>query len=98
MNNILAGTYCYMVNPDVVLREEDEEGGLLFNPDTNQVKVLNLTGLFIWKLCDGKTNLNTILEAIKQEFESVPDEQVENDAQNFIDGLMQAGFIGTPEN
>ncbi len=39
----------YLVNPDVVLREEDEDGGLLFNPDTNQVKVVNSTGLFIWK-------------------------------------------------
>ena len=39
----------YHCNPDVVLREEDESGALLFNPDTNQVKVVNATGLFIWK-------------------------------------------------
>jgi len=37
----------YLCNPDVVLREEDEDGGLLFNPDTNQIRVLNHTGLFI---------------------------------------------------
>ena len=47
----------YLCNPDVVLREEDEDGGLLFNPDTNQIRVLNHTGLFIWKLCDGSHNL-----------------------------------------
>jgi hypothetical protein len=37
----------YLRNPDVVLREEDPDGGLLFNPDTNQVKVI--TGNF-WPL------------------------------------------------
>ena len=31
-------TFIYLCNPDVVLREEDEDGGLLFNPDTSQVK------------------------------------------------------------
>jgi hypothetical protein len=39
-------------NPDVVLREEDPDGALLFNPDTNQIRVINSTGLFIWKHCD----------------------------------------------
>jgi hypothetical protein len=38
-------------NPDVVLREEDPDGALLFNPDTNQIRVINTTGLFIWKPC-----------------------------------------------
>ena len=44
-------------NPDVVLREEDQDGALLFNPDTNQIRVINPTGLFIWKHCDGKKDL-----------------------------------------
>ena len=44
-------------NPDVVLREEDPSGALLFNPDTNQIRVINGTGLFIWKHCDGKHDL-----------------------------------------
>ena len=44
----------YIRNPDVVLREEEADGGLLFNPDTNQIRVVNATGLMIWKLCDGE--------------------------------------------
>ena len=50
----------FLRNPEVVLREEDDDGGLLFNPDTNQVKVVNSTGLFIWKQCDGSRNLSDI--------------------------------------
>lgn len=30
-------------NPDVVLREENPDGALLFNPDTNQIRVINTT-------------------------------------------------------
>lgn len=38
VDNTLNASSCYIINPDVGLREEDEDGGLLFNPDTNQVK------------------------------------------------------------
>lgn len=48
------GKVSLLRNPDVVLREEDPDGALLFNPDTNQIRVINTTGLFIWKHCDGK--------------------------------------------
>jgi len=43
----------YSQNPDVVLREEPD-GALLFNPDTNQIRVINTTGLFIWRACDAQ--------------------------------------------
>ena len=55
----------YIRNNDVVLREEDPDGALLFNPDTNQIRVLNKTGLFIWKLCDGKHDLSSIVKAVQ---------------------------------
>ena len=56
----------YIRNPDVVLREEDADGGLLFNPDTNQVKVVNTTGLFIWQQCDGARDLAEIVGAVQE--------------------------------
>jgi Coenzyme PQQ synthesis protein D (PqqD) len=84
----------YLCNPDVVLREEDEDGGLLFNPDTNQIRVLNHTGLFIWKLCDGSRGLTNILEALREAYEEVPEEQVDHQVKNFIDEMVANGFIG----
>jgi len=87
----------YIINPDVGLREEDEDGGLLFNPDTNQVKVINTTGLFIWKKCDGKQNLTEIITAMQDAFEDVPADQITEDVNEFFEGMVSAGFIGIVE-
>ncbi len=81
-------------NPDVVLREEDADGALLFNPDTNQIKVINTTGLFVWEKCDGKHNLDEIIASMDEAFEDVPVDRVKQEVQTFVDELLQTGFIG----
>lgn len=84
-------------NPDVVLREEDPDGALLFNPDTNQIRVINTTGLFIWKHCDGKKDLPAIVSALKKTFEAVPEAEVEGQVTAFVDDMRANGFLGIPE-
>jgi hypothetical protein len=95
MNPSLPQASLYLCNPDVVLREESEDGGLLFNPDTNQVKVVNATGLYIWKHCDGTRNQPDIITALQQFFEEVPTDDVAADVQEFLDDMIKSGFIGT---
>jgi len=87
----------YVRNPDVVLREEEEEGGLLFDPDTNQVKVVNTTGLFLWKQFDGSRDLDEIVANLKQAFEGAPAEEVTKDVQDFVEAMASSGFLGTAE-
>lgn len=87
----------YICNPDVVLREEDEDGGLLFNPDTNQVKVVNATGLYIWQKFAQACSAEDVVAGIQQEFEDVPAEEVAADVQAFLDEMVQTGFIGILE-
>lgn len=84
----------YVQNPDVVLREEDEDGGLLFNPDTNQVKVINATGLFIWKQFEKENSVETVIDAIKEGYSEVPPDEIAGDVQIFIDGMLETGFFG----
>ncbi len=88
----------YLVNPDVVLREEDPDGALLFNPDTNQIRVLNHTGVFIWKLCDGQHDLGAIVNGLRESFEQVPEAEVENQVGTFVDDMVANGFIGIVED
>ena len=91
-------TTFFLRNPDVVLREEDpDEGALLFNPDTNQVKVINSTGLFIWQQCNVARTLDEIITEVQKGFDEVPSEQVAGDVQAFVDGMVETGFIGTVE-
>jgi hypothetical protein len=88
----------FLRNPDVVLREEDpDEGALLFNPDTNQVKVINSTGLFIWQQCGVARTLDEIVAEVQKGFDEVPPEQVAEDVKEFVDGMLASGFIGTVE-
>jgi hypothetical protein len=87
----------YLCNPDVVLREEDEDGGLLFNPDTSQVKVVNTTGLFIWKQFGTAAQLETVAEALLKNFEEVPIQEFRQDLNEFLEDMIQSGFIGSVE-
>jgi hypothetical protein len=86
----------YVRNPDVVLRDEDDDGALLFNPDTNQVLVLNATAVLVWKLCDGRNEAAAIASAVKAEFEAAPDANVNADVKKFIEDMLAGGFIGLP--
>ena len=85
-------------NPDVVLREEDpDEGALLFNPDTNQVKVINTTGLYIFQQFGEARTLDEVVDAVQKGFDEIPLEQIAQDVQEFIEGMVANGFIGTVE-
>ena len=81
-------------NPDVILREEDPDGALLFNPDTNQIRVINATGLFIWKHCDGKKDVPDIIGELKKAFADVPEKEVEIEVKEFVDDMRANGFLG----
>lgn len=86
-------TEFFQVNPEVVLREEDPDGALLFNPDTNDVKVLNTSGLCIWKTCAEKSSRERIVEALKEQFDQVPQDQVDDEVDGFLAALEQSGFV-----
>lgn len=84
-----------LVNPEVVLREEDADGALLFNPDTNRIRVLNSTGVFVWHLCDGTRDLPAVVQAVRDAFEDAPDDEVEQHVRQFVEEMVGTGFIGT---
>lgn len=82
-------------NPEVVLREESAEGGLLFHADTKAIKVLNSTGLAIWQLCDGTRDFEAILKALETRFKNIPDEStLREDVSEFVQTMLQAQFLG----
>lgn len=88
----------YMKNPEVVLREEDQDGALLFNPDTNQIRALNETALYIWNLCDGSRDVVAIEEAIRGAFEDIPEDQVVDQIVEFMNQMVATEFVGIVED
>ena len=63
-----------VVNPNMVLREEGDEGAILFDPDSGAVRILNPTATVIWKLLDEGRTLPEVLAALSEQFEAVDDD------------------------
>ena len=82
-----------IANPLVVLREEFDDWAILFDPDTGNAFGLNPTGVFIWKLLDGKHDADAIVNRLREEADDVPDDAAEH-ARQFIAALEQQGLVG----
>jgi len=82
-----------IANPIVVLREEFDDWAVLFNSDTAAAVGTNPVGVAVWKLMDGKRNIEGIVSEIKNSFEGTPDAAGEEIAA-FVNILVENGFVG----
>jgi SynChlorMet cassette protein ScmD len=82
-----------IANPQIVLREEFDDWAILFDPDTGNAFGLNPTGVFVWKLLDGKHCVDDIVKRLRAEAEDVPEDAGEH-ARQFIASLEQQGLVG----
>ncbi len=80
-------------NPLVVLREEFDDWAVVFNPDTAEAAGLNPVGVSVFKLLDGTRTIGQIVDAVKAEYDDVPD-TVETEVRAFIDDLLAKGYAG----
>jgi hypothetical protein len=87
----------YIQNPDVNLREEDEDGGLLYDPDSDRVRLVNSTGLRIWKICAEGRTIEEMAAYLQAEFDGVPENEVTADVDEFVGQMVESGFIGVLE-
>ena len=87
----------YVVNPYVSCREEGPDGALLFNPDTDQVLVVNITGLLIWQALDRPRSQDGVVAALMEQCNNVPEEQIPQDVSEFMEQLIAKGFVGIYE-
>lgn len=60
--------------------------------DLESIYTLNEVGSRIWELIDGKTSLKVLKDKIQTEFD-VPEDIVEQDIQEIVSSLEQAGFL-----
>lgn len=79
-------------NPAMVLREE-EDGALLFDPDTGDVRILNLTAVAICKLLDGRHTLANVLENLGESFEGI-DVNADSQLLELARDLYRIGAVG----
>jgi SynChlorMet cassette protein ScmD len=80
-------------NPVVVLREKFDDWAVLFNPDTAEAVGINPTGVMVWKLLNGRRNVEEIVRRVQDHYSQVPDRAAE-DVRDFIQSLAERGFVG----
>lgn len=56
-------------NPNMVLRIEDDDCAILFDPDAGRVRVLNVTAAAVWGLVDGQRSVAEILAELRATYD-----------------------------
>ena len=80
-------------NPNFVLRVEEDEGGILFDPDTGAVRLLNGPAAVFWNAVDGQLGISDVIDAVKSEFEDV-DADADMQLQELAGKLYSVGAVG----
>lgn len=84
------------VNPGLVLRVEDDDCALLFDPDSGKVQMLNGTAVDIWQLLDGKRTLKDIVSCLHEIYEDM-DDDAEQQVLGLVQTLSKLGAVGVWE-
>jgi len=72
--------------------QQDNESAVLVKTTRNPKK-LNVTGRFIWNLCDGILTYQDILQELKEHFADTDEKRLADDLDVFINGLVSDGFL-----
>ncbi|PLX72412.1 MAG: hypothetical protein C0614_13860 [Desulfuromonas sp.] len=84
------------VNPNLVLRIEDDDCGLLFDPDSGQVQILNETAIHILQQLDGQRTLQEILDHLPETYSDIPAE-AHQQVLTLLDHLARLKAVGSWE-
>ncbi len=82
MNN----TKVYRINP-VVSCGPEEEGAVLFNPDTDNTAIINSSGQLIWDFLKNPHSVKEISSYLQEKYQGVSIEEARKDVTHFIRSL-----------
>ena len=82
-------------HPDTAFRPVGDEGGLVVIPGRSEVKVLNPVAIKVYQLLDGEHSIDSIVEAVTEEFE-VGAEEAAKDVGDFLGLLKEHGLLAAP--
>ena len=82
-----------IANPLLVLREEFDEGAILFDPETGHTFGVNQIGVLVWKHLDGRHSLDDIAEIVRESATTVP-LGVTSHIGNFVQAVIDLGLAG----
>ncbi len=79
-----------------MLRIEDDDCALLFDPDRGSVQMLNQTAVAIWQNLDGQRSLGQVIDSLHDVYDgmdAIADQQI----IDLVNGLVKLGAVGIRE-
>ena len=81
------------LNPFVVMAEQFDGTGLVFNPESNGAMSLNRTGVYLWnRLKEGATEAEMV-SGLLEKYSGVTEEQAASDVAAFLEGLRSRSLL-----
>lgn len=84
---------CVIVNPLIVLREEFDDGALLFDPETGATYGINPIGVLVWKHLDGCRTVDELAGIVCASFDAVPAAAADH-IRDFLKTAVALGLAG----
>lgn len=83
----MTGTSRYQANP-VVSCGDEEDGAVLYNPDTDDTTIINLPGRVLWGFMETPRTVGEMAEHLMAVYCDVAAEQAAEDAAQFVRSLL----------
>lgn len=83
----MTGATRYQANP-VVSCGDEEDGSVLYNPDTNDTTVVNLSGRGLWAFLETPRTVDEMAAYLVQIYRDINAEQAAEDAAQFVQSLL----------
>ena len=81
------------LNPLVVMAEQFDGSGLVFNPESNSAVSLNKTGVYLWnRLKEGATEAE-MAAGLLEKYDGVTEERAAADVKAFLDELRSRSLL-----
>ncbi len=81
------------LNPFVIMREDIDGNGIVFDSDNNTVMTLNRTGVLLWRAFAQGSDLQTALRGLAEHFSGASEEQMKRDCEAFQAELLRRGLF-----
>ena len=81
-----------IVNPAVIIRDDFEDFGIIYNPETDKSYSINQTGVEILKHIQSQTPIPEIADKLRENFSEVPDD-ISGRVDMFIKTLIDKGLL-----
>ena len=80
------------LNPLIMMREEVDGTGIVFDPENNRAMSLNRTGVTIWKALEDGKDTGEIVSALQSVY-NISDDIARRDVLAFLEVLKAKGML-----